>query len=132
MNNNTCIELPTQPMAPAREEESSGYRLAQKAFHCHQCQTQFRQMVNVLQAEQVHCSQCGSEFVEEARSVSSHPVHPVQPAASPQPRSPSSLAPQSANSASYGRPVGFTRSVTISYSPQGEVTRTVETISSSA
>jgi len=65
-------------LSSSQENQPVAYRMANRSYFCHQCSTQFRQMVNLMDLDDVHCSSCGSDFVEEAASVQSTSSPSVQ------------------------------------------------------
>ena len=45
----------------------SSHRCAQRAFHCHACDHDFKQLVNLNDMTNIHCPNCQSDFLEEKK-----------------------------------------------------------------
>lgn len=62
-------------------------RRALRAYHCHACETDFKEMVNLNDLTSVKCPNCESDFLEEKKTFDEAAAQAqAQPQPQPQPQ----------------------------------------------
>merc|ERR1712170_32208 len=99
MGTKTKSENSIRASEKARMEASNfAYRRALRAYHCHACNKEFKQMVNLNDLSDVKCNHCQSDFFEENKTYEeavAQAAAPAQPQMQPQPQMRPQTAPRS-------------------------------------
>ena len=69
-NNSSFDEEEDKSNSALSSPRDHQYRMVRKAYMCHMCEREFKQMAPVNELVEVECPRCHQNFVEEASSLS--------------------------------------------------------------